>query len=94
MKFTEKDIKHLQNLSALEFSEEETKSFIHEFSALAEFVSQIQKADLPAKFEYNKVQNLEDLREDIAKPSLTNEEVLQNAPKKARGCFSVPLMMD
>lgn len=94
MKFTENDIRHLQNLSALEFSDEEIKSFALEFSALAEFVSQIQKADLPAKFEYDKIQNLEDLREDTIKPSLANEEVLKNAPKKARGCFSVPLMMD
>ena len=94
MGFTSKDIQHLADLSALEFTEKEIERFAKEFEQINDFVCQIQKADISAELVYDKIIPLEDLREDIAKPSLPNDVVLLNAPKKAKGAFAVPLMME
>ncbi len=34
------------------------------------------------------------LREDVARPSLTREEALQNAPEARDGCFIVPRIVE
>ncbi len=94
MAFTDKEIRHLAKLSALDFKDEEIKSFGEEFENITKFVSQIQNAKIPAGIVYDKVIPLAELREDVPKKSFSNDEVLLNAPSKARGAFSVPLMME
>lgn len=94
MGFTSKDIQHLADLSALEFTKEEIERFAKEFEQINAFVCQIQKTDVSAELVYDKIIPLEDLRDDIAKPSLSNDVVLLNAPEKAKGAFAVPLMME
>ena len=87
------DIKHLANLSALEFEESELENFKNEFNSILTFVDQIKNADVEGDLEYMPI-DVEELREDEAKESFSNEEILTNAPKKKMGCFAVPLMME
>lgn len=87
------DIKHLANLSALEFEESELENFKNEFNSILTFVDQIKNADVDGDLEYTPI-DVEELREDEAKESFPNEEILTNAPKKKMGCFAVPLMME
>lgn len=94
MAFSEKEIRHLANLSALNFKDEEIEAFRSEFENITKFVSQIQATSIPAEIVYDKVIPLSELREDKPQKSFTNEEVLLNAPAKAKGAFAVPLMME
>lgn len=93
MELTIQDIKHLANLSALEFSAQEIDRFKDEFNTILKVVEQINSVEVDEEYEYN-ITKYEDLREDELRQGLSQDEVLQNAPSKNVGCFVVPLMMD
>lgn len=94
MSFSKKEIKHLADLSALTFSDEEIASFADEFEVITQFVSQIQNAETNTTIKYEKTKTIEQLRDDVAKPGFSNEEVLLNAPEKAKGAFRVPIVVE
>ena len=87
------EIKHLEYLSKLEFTDEERQKFLTEFEAIVQFASQITNAKTENKSFINAV-DMGKLREDLPKPSLTQAEVISNAPSKNKGCFSVPRIME
>lgn len=91
---TIEECKHIEDLSKLEFSEEEREKFLKGFTSIVEFASTIsnESSDLSDR-KFNKIK-LNDLREDVAKSSLNQEEVISNAPVKKKGCFAVPKIMD
>ena len=91
---TIEECKHIEELSKLEFSEDERKKFLEDFSAIVDFASTIsnQSSNLNDR-KFNKIK-LNDLREDTAKDSLKQEEVVSNAPVKKKGCFAVPKIID
>lgn len=93
MKLEIEDIKHLASLSALEFEDDKLEKFKDEFNSILKFVEQINNADVDGEIEYSPV-DVEELREDTARPSFANEEIITNAPKQKMGCFAVPLMME
>lgn len=93
MEISKEEIKHLADLSALEFSDEEIENFQKEFNQILEFVNKINSAKVDGDIEYN-VHDFSELREDIAKNGLSQDEVLLNAPQAKLGSFSVPLMME
>ncbi|MBQ8749804.1 MAG: Asp-tRNA(Asn)/Glu-tRNA(Gln) amidotransferase subunit GatC [Clostridia bacterium] len=93
MKLEIEDIKHLANLSALEFEEERLEKFKDEFNSILGFVDQISSADVDGDLEYSPV-DVEELREDKVRESFAQEKILENAPKQKMGCFAVPLMME
>lgn len=87
------ECKHIEELSKLEFTDEERAKFINEFSAILEFASIISNAECDNQKFINTI-NLNNLREDEAKEGLSQDEVVSNAPVKKKGCFVVPKMMD
>lgn len=91
---TIKDVEHLADLSALEFSKEEKKEFVNDLNNILKMVNQIQEADDDGNFVYNRSHKLSDLREDKVKTSMPQEKILENAPKKRNGCFNVPLVVE
>lgn len=93
MEISKEEIKHLANLSALEFNDEEIDNFQKEFNQILDFVNKINNAKVDGDIEYN-VHDFSELREDKVKPSLSQEEVLANAPQAKLGSFVVPLMME
>ena len=86
--------KHIEELSKLEFSDEEREKFLKDFSNIVEFASTIssQSSNINDR-KFNKIK-LEDLREDKSRESFKQEEVISNAPVKKKGCFAVPRIMD
>lgn len=94
MNITINDVEYLAELSALEFSAEEKQNFVNDLNNILEMVNQLQQPDADEENVYNKSHNLSELREDVAFESLSQEEILANAPKQRRGCFSVPLVVD
>lgn len=93
MEITSKEIRHLANLSALNFTDEEIEKFKGEFQDILNLINQIDEANIEEELEY-KVKSFEELRDDEVKNGLTQEKVLENAPSKRLGSFSVPLMME
>lgn len=91
---TIEECKHIEELSKLEFSEDERKKFLEDFNSIVDFASTISNQDSSLNDrKFNKIK-LEDLREDVAKESLDQAEVVSNAPVKKKGCFAVPKIMD
>ena len=88
------EIKHLEDLSKLQFTEEEREKFQQEFDSIVGFASQIQNANTEGQASFIKSIKMEDLREDVSRDGLTQNEVVSNAPSKKNGCFVVPRIMD
>ena len=94
MKITLDEIKYLEKLSALKSSDERLLSIAEDFNEVAEFVNQIQKAEVTTDLGYEPALALSELREDVAKESITQDEVLMNAPEKDNGYFVVPKVVN
>ena len=88
------EIKHLEELSKLEFTEEERVAFQKDFDSIVEFASQINNAKTDGGVSFIKSVKMENLRNDEAKNGLSQDEVVTNAPSKKKGCFVVPRIMD
>lgn len=88
-----KQIEHLAELSKLEFTEKELAEFSKEFESLVNFADTIKNADITGKTNFDII-DMKDLRSDEIKPSVSAEELLQNAPMQQKGCFVVPRIME
>ena len=88
------EIKHLEYLSKLEFSDEEREKFKEDFDKLVEFVDQIKSIETSASADSARVMPLGSLREDAPQESLPREKALKNAPVQEDGCFVTPLVVE
>lgn len=94
MEITTDLIKHLSNLSRLNFNENEIESFKGEFERTLQQIDELQSVDTENVENFNRTIKAQDLREDIIKESLPNEKVVLNAPKKSRGAIVVPKVVE
>lgn len=94
MEITEKEIKHLASLSRLNFTDEELAKFSVDFKAILDYVNELQKVDTSNVKDNTIIREYCELREDEAKPSLSNEEIVGNAPKNLNGYFIAPTVVE
>lgn len=87
-------IKHLANLSRLNFTESELENFKDEFKRTLEQIDELQSVDTENIETFNKTIKAQNLREDNIKESLPNEKVVMNAPNKSRGAIVVPKVVE
>ena len=87
-------IEHLEYLSKLKFSEEEKTSFEKDFDSIVDFVDEIKQLELPDDLEKDNPIALSQLRSDEPKDSMSQQEVLMNAPKQKDGCYVTPLVVE
>lgn len=91
----EKEFKKLEDLSALSFSKEERDKMLHKLNETIEFIDQIKNFSVNNDSEdVQRSISVEDLRDDIVKPSMPVDELLFNAPEKENGAFLVPKVVD
>ncbi len=91
MSISRDDVVHVAKLARLGLSEDEIVTFAEQLSAVVGYVDQIAKLDLndvPPTAHPVELTNV--FREDIVKPSLSQAEVLANAPEQEDGAFVVP----
>ena len=88
-----KEIKHLAELSKLEFTDEELQSFSREFEKLIELADTIKNADVNGERKLNII-DMNELREDNPKESYSSEIILENAPDKKKSYFVVPRIVE
>lgn len=93
MELNTADIRHLADLSALEFTDKELEQFKDEFNSILKFVDKINSANVSDELEYKEIK-VSELRADEPKQPLSQSEALTNAQSKKFGGFAVPLMME
>ena len=88
-----KEIKHLAELSKLEFADEELQLFVGEFEKQIELVDTIKNTEVKGNMKLN-ILKMEELREDKVKNSFSSEILLENAPDKKKSYFAVPRIVE
>ncbi len=88
-----KEIKHLAELSKLEFSDDELIEFSKDFEKLIRLADTIKNANVEGNRKLN-IMELADLRDDTPKESYPADVLLKNAPEKSKGYFVVPRIME
>jgi aspartyl-tRNA(Asn)/glutamyl-tRNA(Gln) amidotransferase subunit C len=94
-KITIKQVEHVANLARLRFDEEEKVLLAAHLGEILEYIEQLNKLntdDVPPTSHVIPVENV--VREDVVKPSFTQEEALANAPSPVDGLFEVPKIID
>lgn len=88
MKLTSDQVKKVAKLANLPITEEETDKYSEQLSKILAYIEQLnqaQTAGVEPTFNVTGLSNV--LGEDEEKPSLSQEESLQNSPNKKNGFF-------
>lgn len=89
-KLSMEQVKHVARLANLNLTSKELKKFQKQLSSILEYVNQLNKVDTKGVEPTSQVTGLENvIREDKITPSLTQKEVLSNAPETHKGFFKV-----
>lgn len=82
------DVKHVAKLANLPLSQGEEEKYSKQLTKILDYMEVLNKVDTEDVEPTSQVTGLKSvMREDETSPSLTQEEVLQNAPKKKGGYF-------
>lgn len=95
MSLTREEVTYVANLARLEFSKDEIEALADQLGGVLDYAQTLNQLDtttVKATEHVLPVKNV--FREDIVKPSLSNEEALANAPESEAGCFKVPRVME
>lgn len=89
------DVQHVANLARLALSDEEEERFQHQLSAVFEhfqMLSDLDTEQIPPTAQVIPLKNV--MRPDSVTSSLTDEEVLANAPDREDDQFRVRAILD
>jgi len=93
------DVRKVAHLARLELSEAELARMARELEAIVGYVETLSRIDISGVTPQSEFIAAEDahrvdnLREDIVRPSLPKEEALRNAPKRDEDYFLVPKVL-
>jgi aspartyl-tRNA(Asn)/glutamyl-tRNA(Gln) amidotransferase subunit C len=88
---TSKDVHDIADLARLALGAEEAERLRGELSKILGFIEQLQECDTAGIEPMTHAVPMDcPLRDDIADPSLTPDEALGGAPRRAEGFFEVP----
>lgn len=93
-RITEDQVRHVAKLARLDCSDEEIATFTGQLGDILEYVAQLGQLDtanVEPLAHCLPVNNI--LREDVVKPSLTNDQALANAPQRDGEFFMVPKIL-
>ena len=93
-KITIEDIDKLAKLSALEFTEEEKSGLLKQIIDIIDMIDDCSQVETDGEYVFENAVGLDVLREDEVSPSMPREIALLNAPKRHKGCFVVPKVVD
>jgi aspartyl-tRNA(Asn)/glutamyl-tRNA(Gln) amidotransferase subunit C len=95
MSLTLAEVEHIAELARLELSAEEKERYRQQLSAILEYAARLlalDTSDIPPTSSVLPPHSV--LREDVAQPSLSTTQVLQNAPHIEDDQFKVPPILD
>lgn len=91
---TDKQIEHLSDLSALALTVEEKNKMKKDLEQILTFVDKIESVDAKNQRIDSTTTSLAGLREDVVKPSISQEKALANAPAKENGAYVISKVVD
>ena len=89
------EVRWVAHLARLSLTDAELEAMTRQLGSIVEYVDQLQKVntdEIEPLAHALAVHNV--FREDVIRPSLTNEQALANAPDQADGHFKVPKILD
>jgi aspartyl-tRNA(Asn)/glutamyl-tRNA(Gln) amidotransferase subunit C len=95
MTLTIEEVEHIAQLARLKLTSQEIERYRQQLSAILDYADRLQAVDTTGIPPTSSV--LPDrsvLREDKARPGLSLEELLKNAPDTENGQFRVPPVLD
>jgi aspartyl-tRNA(Asn)/glutamyl-tRNA(Gln) amidotransferase subunit C len=82
---------HIAKLARLSLTEQELEKITVQLGSTLEYIDQLNRADTSNVEPTCFIAPLHDpLRDDTLRPSLTQQEVLQNGPSVKKGFFAIP----
>ena len=94
MALSEKDVQYVAKLARLEVTGEEVAKYTQQLANILEYVEQLNKLDTSNVEPLTHPLDMKNVfREDVVVRSLTQQEVLSNAPDPQSGHFKVPKIM-
>lgn len=94
MEISDKLVDHLSNLAKLEFNASEKEAIKNDLSKMTDFMEKMDEVNTedvaPLLFMTHEINVL---REDEPKVTITKEEALKNAPQKDSDYFRVPKVL-
>ena len=94
-KINESQTRAVAKLARLDLTDDEVAEFSNELSAILEYIEKLNELDTDGvNPTTGAVELFNVMREDKVKRSLSLEEAQQNAPESARGCFTVPKIIE
>lgn len=98
MSLTLEEVDHIADLARLELSAEEKMRYREQLSAVLDYfkdLQQVNTSDISPSFSVSPTGDKpSELRGDVARPSLTLEQLLFNAPQAENDQFRVPPVLD
>ncbi len=95
MSLTEKDVDHVAKLARLEISADERALYTKQLAAILEHADGLAKLDVSKVEPTAHILPLQNVfREDVSQPSMPREQILANAPDKAKGSIRVPKIIE
>ncbi len=95
MKLSREEVLHIARLARVALTEEEITRMSEQLSNLLEHFEALQEVDtegVPPTTQSVTLQSV--MREDEIKPSLPQEDVLANAPRREGDCFRVRAVLE
>lgn len=93
MKVTTEQLQHVASLARLKLTDEELKKL--NLEAVIEFANKLSELDTQKEMPTNHISEIHNVfREDEVKTSFDRDDILKNAPAKARGCVLVPKVVE
>ncbi len=91
---TKEEVEHVGWLARIEISESESDEYAEKLNSVLGYFGQLDEVDtedvLPT---YHVADVMNVFREDVVKPSMSQEDVLSNSENKQEGSFKVPKIM-
>lgn len=93
MKISHDEIRHVAQLARIEIPEDQFDKLAEDLANIVAMVDQLQQVDLSdVQVDLSEQSNV--WREDEPQPSMTREQLLQNAPRQEAGCILVPRVIE
>lgn len=95
MSVTREDVEKVAVLARLKLSEKEIEEMTSQLNEILEYFEKLKELDTEGVEPLSHVLPLKNVyREDRVKPSLSQEDLLSNAPEKGHGHFKVPRVIE
>lgn len=88
------DIHHIAKLSRLALTDEEAKRYEEQLNRILGHIDQFSSYPLDAEPSAHAMPVFDVIRADVARPGLTQQEALSNAPRRAMEQFQIPKVIE